>query len=133
MREPSSQTPILDLEAPIPARRSSSALNTWQSLVVITSILIAPIGIALLIISMGLDQSVIRFLAAVDRMSWRPVVDSLSPIEIPVFLASFVVIQFLPLAIHEFGHLAAAKLVGFDFQSLAAGPFFLSRTAGKVR
>jgi hypothetical protein len=125
---PLSSTPILDLEAPLPAKHSPwDRLSLGRTLFVLVSLLAS----ALLIVVVGFLLRTHAPAAArlLDNLSHD--LDAFSLRAGPLIPLYFYLLYFLSavacLTIHEAGHVAAALAVGFTFKKVRVGPLLVSR------
>lgn len=124
-----SSTPILDLEAPLPERaklRQTSlraGLRWWQTLLVIAGFVVVAPAIAIWFV-LHPNPSVLALAETVGRwFSMKTWVGYISPYSLPVYFIAYLAVLLLPTVIHELAHALAGVVVGFELQTLRAGPF----------
>ena len=127
--QPKSPTPILDLESPLGEKRRGS----WRGWAIATVFVLLPLVLGFWAIPAFLvfaqDKpgalAIIRYFDTTsDALS-----AAVGPISPLAFFLFYTLSLFLLISIHEFGHLAAGRAVGFHFKAIRIGPLQFMRSA----
>jgi hypothetical protein len=126
-----SSTPILDLAVPIPRGGWSLDLN-WQHVLIILGVFFGIGVLTVLVLVFPPLQGVANHLKGMGD-GIESYLDSFGIYGPATFLCLFFVLSFLAATLHELGHLAAGRLVGFKPRGLVVGYFSFSFRNGRLR
>ena len=131
MPEPTSETPILDLQVPLSLRESMPRLLWWQGLLLGIGISAVEVLVACFALYI-FDPHSCRFIEKLGGEHLRAIIDSVNRYVAPLFFLAIVATLFFTITLHEVGHFVAAMLVGFDVKVPVLGPIALSKAGSRV-
>src|SRR5690348_16750211 len=130
---PKSQTPILDLECPLPKSTQWEHLGRRKAfLIVILPLLAVFLFVPAFLILSDLNPLAARFFKSVGAIFDRVFKGSADQDPMLYFLSYFFSLMLI-LLIHELGHVAAGMSFGFQFKRIRVGPLTMLNTANGIK
>jgi len=123
-----SPTPILDLESPLPKFRQWDRLTLRQAVLIVVLPFVAVILLVPAFLALNDNNptvaKVFKYIGAKADVLFKG-----GGAESPLLFFFFCFLTlFLVLLIHELGHVAVGRAVGFHFQGMRIGPLTLSKS-----